>query len=55
MTLVLLIMFVAYKIVKNKTVPDNFYTTFDYLTAQVPSEFHEVKVEENEQGRDKDK
>lgn len=53
------IMYVAFKIVRNKSVPDNFYTPFDYITAQVPSEFHEEKEEEiekeNKQGDDKDK
>ncbi|MGM7684569.1 DUF3951 domain-containing protein [Cytobacillus sp. Hm23] len=49
LTLVLLILMVSYKIVKNKTFPDNFYTPFDSITAQAPSEFHEEKEEEKEE------
>ncbi|MGG3522541.1 DUF3951 domain-containing protein [Bacillus pseudomycoides] len=40
--LVGLIGIVSYKIIKNKTLPDNNYTPFDYITAQATVEFHEA-------------
>lgn len=39
--------------IKNKTLPDNNYTPFDYITAQSPVELHEEKEfreEEDKQG-----
>ncbi|WHY78630.1 DUF3951 domain-containing protein [Neobacillus sp. WH10] len=45
---------IAYKIIKNRTLPDNNYTPFDYITAQTV-EFHEEKEEEIKQGDDKGK
>jgi len=49
---------IAYKIIKNRTLPDNNYTPFDYITAQTTVEFHEEKdekEEESKQGDDKEK
>lgn len=58
-SLVLVVILIAYKIIKKKSVPENIYTPFDYITSQVPSEFHEEKEEEKEEndeiGDDKDK
>ncbi|MFD2681742.1 DUF3951 domain-containing protein [Bacillus seohaeanensis] len=59
LAVVCLIGLVVYKIIKNKTFPDNYYTPFDYITTQVPTEFHEEKEEEKEKddefGDDKNK
>ncbi|MEH7356790.1 DUF3951 domain-containing protein [Neobacillus drentensis] len=49
---------ITYKIIKSRTLPNNNYTPFDYITAQTTVEFHEEKEEkeeESKQGDDKEK
>ncbi|WP_175073919.1 DUF3951 domain-containing protein [Terribacillus sp. AE2B 122] len=44
-----------YKLIRHKTVPDNSYTPFDYITSVSQDEFHEEKREtitEAKQGGD---
>lgn len=56
--MILLIAFIAIKVLTNKKLPDNNYTPFDYITAQTNIEFHEEKEEREEssdKGNDKDK
>lgn len=49
--LVSLIGIVSYKIINNKTLPDNNYTPFDYITVQATVEFHEEKEEKEEEDK----
>ncbi|MDL4843022.1 DUF3951 domain-containing protein [Aquibacillus rhizosphaerae] len=53
----LLIVLIIIKTIKNKSVPDNSYTPFDYIAGQNTIEFHdEIEVREDEdQGDDLDK
>lgn len=43
------------KIVKNRMLPNNSYTPFDYITAQSTVEFHEEKEETIEEVKSGDK
>ncbi|TXC81897.1 DUF3951 domain-containing protein [Metabacillus litoralis] len=42
-SIVFIIVFVTYNMIKNRTVPDNLYTPFDYVSPQVPSGFMKKK------------
>jgi Protein of unknown function (DUF3951) len=56
--LIVLIAVITFKIIKNKELPSNSYTPFDYITGQSNVEFHEEKEEkeeDNAKGDDKDK
>ncbi|AQR76986.1 hypothetical protein BXP28_06030 [Paenibacillus larvae subsp. larvae] len=46
--LIVLIAVITFKIIKNKELPSNSYTPFDYITGQSNVEFHEEKEEKEE-------
>ncbi|WP_430788005.1 DUF3951 domain-containing protein [Virgibacillus flavescens] len=46
--IVLLIIFIAFKIFIKKERPDNSYTPFDYITGQTGDEFYEEQEEKEE-------
>lgn len=48
LVIVLLILFIAFKIFIKKERPDNSYTPFDYITGQTGEEFHEEQEEREE-------
>ncbi|WP_062049836.1 DUF3951 domain-containing protein [Bacillus sp. JCM 19034] len=57
MTFIIFLLYVishiSYKMIKNKSLPDNNYTPFDYITSQSPVELHEekeVREEDEEEG-----
>lgn len=53
--IILLVVIIAIKIVRQKQLPNSYYTPFDYITGNSPVEFHEQKIEkEEEPGDDKD-
>ncbi|MCM3236183.1 DUF3951 domain-containing protein [Heyndrickxia oleronia] len=53
--IVFLIGFIIFKIIKNRMLPNNSYTPFDYITAQSTVEFHEEKEETIEEVKSGDK
>ncbi|MCI1593247.1 DUF3951 domain-containing protein [Heyndrickxia oleronia] len=46
---------IIFKIVKNRMLPNNSYTPFDYITAQSTVEFHEEKEKTIEEVKSGDK
>ena len=50
-----LIVLVVYRMVFKKSIPDNLYTPFDYITSQTTVEFHEEKEEKEEEAEQGDK
>ena len=56
--IIVLVVIIAIKMVKQKQLPNSYYTPFDYITGHSPVEFHKQKVdkeEDDEQGDDKNK
>lgn len=43
--IILVVIFVLYRILSGKGTPDNSYTPFDYITGQTDTEFHENERE----------
>lgn len=56
--IIALVVIITIKMVKQKQLPNSYYTPFDYITGHSPVEFQEQKIdkeEDDEQGDDKDK